>query len=60
VCGPGLPPCLGHDLFEGVVQYDLALILKHLSKAGVTAMSYFYLNQQIQTFNFMGNDARES
>jgi hypothetical protein len=26
VCNPGLPPCLGHDLFEGVVQYDLALL----------------------------------
>lgn len=23
VCEPGLPPCLGHDLFEGVVAYDL-------------------------------------
>ena len=28
VCLPGLPPCLGHDLFEGVIQYDLALLLK--------------------------------
>ena len=25
-CNPGLPPCLGHDLFEGVVAYDLAII----------------------------------
>ena len=32
VCMPGLPPYLGHDLFEGVVQYDLALILKQLCK----------------------------
>jgi hypothetical protein len=32
VCMPGLPPCLGHDLFEGIVQYDLALILKQLCK----------------------------
>lgn len=22
VCQPGLPPCIGHDLFEGVVAYN--------------------------------------
>lgn len=27
VCQPGLPPCLAHDLFEGVVDYDVALCL---------------------------------
>lgn len=32
VCMPGLPPCLGHDLFEGIIQYDLSLILKILCK----------------------------
>lgn len=25
VCQPGLPPCLGHDIFEGVSSYDVAL-----------------------------------
>lgn len=25
VCQPGLPPCLGHDIFEGVLSYDVAL-----------------------------------
>lgn len=25
---PGLPPCLGHNLFEGVLSYDVALYLK--------------------------------
>ena len=30
VCMPGLPPCLGHDLFEGIVSYIVALILKHI------------------------------
>ncbi|XP_070384754.1 uncharacterized protein [Dermacentor albipictus] len=29
VCLPGLPPFLGHDLFEGVIDYDLALMIKH-------------------------------
>lgn len=30
VCSPGLPPCIAHDLLEGVVSYDLCLILKDL------------------------------
>lgn len=30
VCQPGLPPCLGHDIFEGVASYDLALYINHL------------------------------
>lgn len=30
VCQPGLPPCLGHDLFQGVVSYDLALFVNRL------------------------------
>lgn len=32
VCNPGLPPCVAHDLFEGVVSYDLPLFLKALVK----------------------------
>lgn len=31
-CLTGLPLCLGHDLFEGVVSYDLALYLKYFIK----------------------------
>lgn len=34
VCKPGLPPCLGHDLFEGIVSADLQLYLKHLVSTG--------------------------
>lgn len=30
VCNPGLPPCIAHDIFEGVAQYDLMLIIKKL------------------------------
>lgn len=29
VCMPGLPPCLGHDLLEGIVNYDMALMIRH-------------------------------
>lgn len=32
VCQPGLPPCIGHDLFEGVVAYDLAIYLRYFIK----------------------------
>ncbi|XP_031337285.1 uncharacterized protein LOC116166473 [Photinus pyralis] len=32
VCNPGLPPCLAHDIFEGVVQYDLMIGLNDLIK----------------------------
>lgn len=30
VCQPGLPPCLGHDLFEDIVSSDLALFNGYL------------------------------
>lgn len=32
VCAPGLPPCLAHDLFEGITEYDLAMYLQFLVK----------------------------
>lgn len=32
VCRPGLPPCIGHDLFEGVCDYDLSLYLNYFIK----------------------------
>jgi len=61
VCLPGLPPCLGHDLFEGVVQFDLSLILKHLDKnvLGSRGMLFKHLNLCIQHFKFVGGDAND-
>lgn len=32
VCQPGLPPCLGHDIFEGVLSYNLDLYLNYFIK----------------------------
>lgn len=58
VCNPGLPPCLGHDLFEGVVQYDLALFLNCLIKIKKW-FSYTYLNQLIVRFKYKGYDAND-
>ncbi len=51
----GLPPCLGHDLFEGVVANDVALYIKHL----VSVEKHFthaQLNRSILQFKYTGND----
>ena len=56
VCQPGLPPCLGHDIFEGVLSYDLGLYLNYFIKK----MKWFtctLLNRQIKKFKFKGSDA---
>ncbi|CAM4563987.1 unnamed protein product [Leuciscus chuanchicus] len=55
VSQPGLPPCLGHDLFEGVVSYDLALCIQHLVKVD-RQFTYLELNRRISQFKFLGND----
>lgn len=56
VCAPGLPPCLGHDIFEGVGDYDLALILKNLINVKGW-LTYAELNQRINMFPYLGADA---
>ena len=30
VCQPGMPPCIAHNLFEGIISYDVPLLIKHL------------------------------
>ncbi|KAJ8673838.1 hypothetical protein QAD02_005100 [Eretmocerus hayati] len=40
VCNPGLPPCIGHDLIEGFVAYDVKLFIDYFVDA-----SWFSLNQ---------------
>lgn len=32
VCDPGLPPCAAHDLFEGIVAFDLWLAIEYFVK----------------------------
>lgn len=53
---PGLPPCLGHDLFEGIVSTDLALYLNHLVLKEKDFI-YVELNRCINQFKYQGNDA---
>ncbi|XP_030842614.1 uncharacterized protein LOC105437795 isoform X1 [Strongylocentrotus purpuratus] len=57
VCSPGLPPCLGHDLFEGIVRYDLALYIKDLVKK--KWFSYEYLNRTMKNAHLKGFDAND-
>lgn len=56
VCQPGLPPCLGHDLFEGIVSFDLAIYIKHLVMVE-KHFTYLDLNRRITQFKYLGSDA---
>lgn len=40
VNNPGLPPCIAHDLFEGIIPYDLMDIVKHFCHSGVISIDY--------------------
>ncbi|KAG8176714.1 hypothetical protein JTE90_003346 [Oedothorax gibbosus] len=57
VCLPGLPPCLGHGLSEGVVSYDLKLYLDFFVKEKKW-LSYQSLNFFISNFVYKGTDSR--
>lgn len=50
---PGLLPCLGHDLFEGVLSHDLTLYLKDIIKKWFT---YSLLNRRIKQFKYKGSE----
>ncbi|CAN7951867.1 unnamed protein product [Ixodes pacificus] len=55
VCDAGLPPCIAHDLFEGVVSYDLLLFIRHFTET-CEWFSLKYLNFRIKSFKFLGSD----
>jgi hypothetical protein len=48
VCNPGLPPCLGHDMFHGAFARDLQLIIKKLVSSGILKISF--VNAMLQKF----------
>lgn len=56
VCMPGLPPCLGHDIFEGILSYDLALYMKYFTKKKKW-FTYSVLNRRIKQFKYSASDA---
>jgi len=57
VCQPGLPPCLGHGLFEGIVSCDLSLLIGHLVEE--KHLNYTQLNRCKDQFSYQGNDAQD-
>ena len=50
VCDPGLPSCIGHDVFEGVVQYDMILYVKYFVKNHW--FTFEYLNSALDNFMY--------
>ncbi|KAK3919971.1 N-acetyl-gamma-glutamyl-phosphate reductase [Frankliniella fusca] len=50
-----LPPCIAHDLFEGIVSWDLSGIIATFVK--LKWFSYDLLNRRIRKFRCLGNDA---
>ncbi|CAI6356888.1 unnamed protein product [Macrosiphum euphorbiae] len=46
-----MPPCLAHDLFEGIVQYDLYLALAYFEK--VYKLKKEIINRKIDNFAFL-------
>ena len=54
VCKPGLPPCLGHDLFEGIVSVDLAMYIAYFIKNNW--FTYRTINRTISQFKYLGGD----
>lgn len=56
VSRPGLPPCIAHDLLEGVVSYDLFLYIQYFVKK--KWFTFDELNRLVQKFNFKGNESK--
>lgn len=56
VCDPGFPPCIGHDLFHGVVNYDFSVMIRKL--VGKHWFSYETLNRRIATFKYFAADSK--
>lgn len=55
VTDPSLPPCLAHDLFEGVLDWDLSEIISNLVEKNW--FSYPSLKRLIQGFKCVGSDS---
>lgn len=55
VCNPGLPPCIAHDIFEGIIVYDLPLMLRYFVRQK-KQLCISSLNKRIQCFKYLGSD----
>jgi hypothetical protein len=58
VATPGLPPCLGHDLFEGIVKSDLHLFLKYFVNEKKW-FTYDQLNLRIEKLKLKGAEVHD-
>lgn len=52
----GLPPDLMHDVFEGIVPYEICLVLQQLIKDNIFTLDFF--NCRISNFHYSSIDAR--
>lgn len=50
ICAPGLPPCIGHDLFEGIVAFDLKLFIDYFIREKWFTLNE--LNMRIDKFHY--------
>jgi hypothetical protein len=46
---PGMAPCVAHDIFEGVLKYDLILIIHHFSE--IHEYFYEFLNMSLKSLS---------
>ena len=56
-CSTGMPPCLGHDFFEGVFAYDVQHLLSFIinSEKKITSEEF---NRKMGNFNLSHRDAK--
>lgn len=52
-----MPPCLGHDLLEGVVAYDLKIYVDYFIQERWFSLSF--LNKRIESFTYSIQDMRD-
>ena len=53
---PAMAPCVGHDLFEGIVQYDMKLMIQYFINKNYFSLNY--LNDMIMQISLKGSDAK--
>lgn len=57
VCNPGLPPCLAHDLLEGITAFDLKIFIDYFVEERWFSIST--LNKRIESFQYSLHDNRD-
>lgn len=55
-CIGSSPPCIAHDLFEGVIAYDLALVVNYFLSNYPSTITVDYINRRIRALKMKGSD----